>query len=71
MVRVIKYTKCGKKNCICHTKGRLHGPYIYERYKDRNGKEHFKYLGKALPKQVADIRREREWKHLNYPSTGK
>lgn len=60
-MRVLRYKKCGKKNCICHTRGVLHGPYVYERYRE-NGKEKWVYLGVATPKVIKEIERDRAWK---------
>ncbi|MFW9916188.1 MAG: DUF6788 family protein [Candidatus Thorarchaeota archaeon] len=46
---VAKLQRCGKKNCQCFRKGKLHGPYywlvIYKGVHQRRKKYHWKYCG--------------------------
>ena len=44
-----EYKKCGKPGCQCNTEGKLHGPYIYEYWKEE-GRTRSRYIGKK-PKQ--------------------
>src|SRR5689334_3518773 len=39
-----EWRKCGKPNCRCNTDGPLHGPYIYEYWK-QNGRTRSRYVG--------------------------
>ena len=41
-----EWRKCGKANCRCQTEGELHGPYVYEYWKE-NGKTKSRYIGKG------------------------
>jgi hypothetical protein len=47
--------KCGKRGCRC-TKGLMHGPYWYARFRTSNGHRTAKYLGKQLPQAIAELR---------------
>ena len=40
-----EWKKCGKPSCQCSTEGKLHGPYLYEYWK-QGGRTHSRYLGK-------------------------
>jgi hypothetical protein len=40
-----EWKKCGKPGCQCATEGKLHGPYLYEYWK-QGGRTHSRYLGK-------------------------
>lgn len=40
-----EWRRCGKINCRCETAGELHGPYIYEYWKEK-GKTKSRYVGK-------------------------
>ena len=40
-----EYKKCGKPGCQCNTEGKLHGPYLYEYWKE-DGRTRSRYLGK-------------------------
>lgn len=48
---VAKLQRCGKKNCQCFLKGKLHGPYfwlvIYKGMRQRRKKYHWKYCGSS------------------------
>jgi hypothetical protein len=48
-------TRCGKRACRC-SKGLLHGPYWYARYKGHSGRRTTKYIGKQLPAVLAALR---------------
>jgi len=41
-----EYKRCGKPGCQCNTEGKLHGPYLYEYWKE-DGRTRSKYIGKA------------------------
>jgi len=53
---IIKFQRCGKKNCKCLKQGKLHGPYFWAvSYKgSRQGRIKYKwvYLGKAIDNKV-------------------
>jgi hypothetical protein len=46
---VPEYKRCGKPNCRC-AKGRLHGPYLYRRWRDAAGVQRKQYV----PRSQAD-----------------
>ena len=56
---VIKFQRCGKKNCRCAREGHLHGPYFWAvSYKgSRNGRMKYKwiYLGKAIEESIEKL----------------
>jgi len=56
---IIKFQRCGKKNCKCIKEGKLHGPYFWAvTYKgSQQGRAKYKwiYLGKAIEKTVAKL----------------
>jgi hypothetical protein len=45
-----EYKKCGNPGCQCNTEGKLHGPYLYEYYRE-SGRLRSRYLGKAESKR--------------------
>jgi hypothetical protein len=45
-----EYKRCGKPGCRCNTEGELHGPYIYEYWKE-DGRTRSRYVGKAEGKK--------------------
>ncbi len=53
---IIKFQRCGKKNCKCLKQGKLHGPYFWAvSYKgSQQGRIKYKwvYLGKAIGNEV-------------------
>lgn len=53
---IIKFQRCGKKNCKCAKKGQLHGPYFWAvTYRgSHHGRAKYKwiYLGKAIEKTI-------------------
>ena len=40
-----EYKRCGKPSCRCNTEGELHGPYLYEYWKE-DGRTRSRYIGK-------------------------
>ena len=56
---VIKFQRCGKKNCRCAREGQLHGPYFWAvSYKgSKNGRMKYKwiYLGKAIEQSIEKL----------------
>jgi hypothetical protein len=45
-----EWKRCGKPSCRCNTEGELHGPYIYEYWKE-DGRTRSRYIGKAEVKR--------------------
>jgi len=43
---VKQYVRCGHRGCHCRT-GRGHGPYYYLSYRDRQGRQHKRYLPRS------------------------
>jgi hypothetical protein len=52
-----KYIRCGKPNCKCNY-GFPHGKYLYERYRARNGKIVWRYLGKCQTKNGRSLKKK-------------
>ncbi|MFQ6123190.1 MAG: DUF6788 family protein [Candidatus Heimdallarchaeota archaeon] len=56
---IIKFQRCGKKNCKCIKEGKLHGPYFWAvNYRgSQNGRAKYKwiYLGKAIEKTIEKL----------------
>jgi hypothetical protein len=56
---VIKFQRCGKKNCRCAREGQLHGPYFWAvSYKgSQKGRMKYKwiYLGKAIEPSIEKL----------------
>ena len=40
-----EYKRCGNMGCLCNTEGKLHGPYLYEYFREA-GRLKSRYLGK-------------------------
>jgi hypothetical protein len=45
-----EWKKCGKPGCQCNTEGKLHGPYLYEYWKE-DGRTRSHYVGKSTSKK--------------------
>lgn len=45
-----EWKKCGKPGCRCSIEGELHGPYIYEYWKE-DGRTRSRYVGKTEGKK--------------------
>ena len=45
-----EWKRCGKAGCRCNTEGELHGPYLYEYWKE-DGRTRSRYVGKAEGKK--------------------
>ncbi len=41
-----RLVNCGNPRCQKCTNGPSHGPYLYKRYRDENGKTHTIYIGR-------------------------
>lgn len=56
---IIKFQRCGKKNCKCIKEGKLHGPYFwavtYKGSQHGHAKYKWVYLGKAIETTVAKL----------------
>lgn len=56
---IIKFQRCGKKNCKCIKEGKLHGPYFWAvTYRgSQYGRAKYKwvYLGKAIEKTIEKL----------------
>lgn len=48
---VAERKRCGKKNCRC-TRGHLHGPYYYRRWREWNGRQRKQYVPRDKVPQV-------------------